>query len=69
MWIRAVVFVALTALSAAPPEPRPIVLSFQHGADAYSGTIDTELWALAPTTILERNPNATSDADNDGGES
>ena len=44
-------------------------ISFQQGADGYSGTVDTEIWALAVNTILESNPNASSDADNDGGES
>lgn len=43
--------------------------AFQQGVDGYSGTIDTEIWALAPNTILADNPNASSDADNDGGES
>ena len=46
-----------------------VTLSFQQGVEGYSGTIDTEVWALAATTILESNPNASSDADNDGGES
>ena len=44
-------------------------VTFQNGVDQYGGTIDTEIWALAPTTFLESNPNASSDADNDGGES
>ncbi len=44
-------------------------VSFQNGIDQYAGTVDTEIWALAPTTFLESNPNASSDADNDGGES
>ncbi|MFN7876082.1 MAG: DNRLRE domain-containing protein [Pirellula sp.] len=44
-------------------------LSFQQGVDDYSGTVDTEIWALAPNTILADNPNASSDSDNDGGES
>ncbi len=48
---------------------RSMKLSFQNGVDQYSGTVDTEIWALAPTTFLESNPNASSDADNDGGES
>lgn len=42
---------------------------FQNGIDGYQGTVDTEIWALAPTTLLESNPNASSDANNDGGES
>ncbi len=45
------------------------ICSFQQGVDGYTGTIDTEIWALAPNTILADNPNASSDADNDGGES
>jgi hypothetical protein len=44
-------------------------VTFQEGVEGYSGTVDTEIWALAPTTFLESNPNASSDADNDGGES
>lgn len=43
--------------------------SFQQGVEGYTGTIDTEIWALAPNTILSDNPNASSDSDNDGGES
>lgn len=56
----------LLALGAAP-ERRTV--SFQQGVDGYQGTVDTEIWALATTTILEANPNASSDANNDGGES
>ncbi|MEM7559112.1 MAG: DNRLRE domain-containing protein [Planctomycetota bacterium] len=44
-------------------------LSFQNGFDGYKGTVDTEIWALAPKTFLHKNPNASSDANNDGGES
>ena len=43
--------------------------SFQQGVNGYRGTVDTEIWALAPHTILESNPNSSTDADNDGGES
>jgi hypothetical protein len=43
--------------------------SFRNGVNDYDGTVDIELWALAPTTVLDTNPNATSDANNDGGES
>lgn len=46
-----------------------VCISFQQGVDGYAGTVDTELWALAANTILESNPNASSDANNDGGES
>jgi hypothetical protein len=45
------------------------VVSFQQGVAGFAGTKDTEIWALAPKTILTANPNASSDADNDGGES
>src|SRR5262245_31134888 len=51
------------------PAPKHTVITFQHGVNGYSGTVDTEIWALAPTTIMESNPNASSDANNDGGES
>jgi hypothetical protein len=44
-------------------------VTFQSGVNGYDGTVDIELWALAPTTILDSNPNATTDANNDGGES
>ena len=50
-------------------QSRTSKVRFQNGVDQYSGTIDTEIWALAPSTFLESNPNASSDADNDGGES
>ena len=43
--------------------------TYQAGVNDYDGTVDVELWALAPTTILDTNPNATTDANNDGGES
>lgn len=44
-------------------------LSFQQGVEGYQGTVDTEIWALAPKTLLNDNPNASSDGNNDGGES
>lgn len=44
-------------------------IAFQQGINGYEGTVDTEIWALAVKTILNANPNASSDADNDGGES
>ncbi|XZE17724.1 DNRLRE domain-containing protein [Pirellulaceae bacterium SH449] len=46
-----------------------ITRSFQQGVEGYQGTVDTEIWALAPNIILADNPNASSDSDNDGGES
>jgi hypothetical protein len=47
----------------------PTVLSFRNGVNGYRGTVDAEIWALATTTILNSNPQVTSDANNDGGES
>jgi hypothetical protein len=44
-------------------------VEFQQGANNYKWAVDSEIWALAPNTILESNPNASSDANNDGGES
>ncbi len=44
-------------------------LAFQQGVNGYTQASDTEIWALAPNTILESNANASSDANNDGGES
>ncbi|MFN9160188.1 MAG: DNRLRE domain-containing protein [Planctomyces sp.] len=46
-----------------------VTVAFQQGVNGYRGTVDTEIWALAPHTILESNPNSSTDADNDGGES
>jgi hypothetical protein len=43
--------------------------SFQYGVDGYSGTTDIELWQVSPDKCLEGNPNATTDAQNGGGES
>jgi hypothetical protein len=51
------------------PPPRVSRLTFQSGVEGYDGAVNIELWALAPTTILDSNPNATTDANNDGGES
>lgn len=44
-------------------------LSFQQGVGGYQGTVDTELWEVAPTKVLEKQGTMTSDADNGGGES
>jgi hypothetical protein len=44
-------------------------VAFQNGMNGYEGTIDIEIWAVSPNTCLEGNPSASSDADNDGGES
>jgi hypothetical protein len=59
----------VNAPGASSESARRTTVSFQQGVGGYSGTVDTEIWALAVNTILESNPNASSDADNDGGES
>ena len=51
------------------PTPRRTTVAFQNGVKGYEGTIDVEIWAVSPNTCLEGNPNASSDANNDGGES
>ena len=51
------------------PPSRISRASFQSGVAGYDGTVDIELWALAPTTVLDSSPNATTDANNDSGES
>jgi hypothetical protein len=56
----------VTAVPAAEPTSR---VTFRQGVGDYASTVDTEIWFLAPNTILESNPNASSDANNDGGES
>jgi hypothetical protein len=56
-------------IAADKPAPGKTALIFQNGVNGYEGTIDIEIWAVSPNTCLEGNPNASSDADNDGGES
>lgn len=73
-WLLLIVTQFVTARSGIADDP-PLTLdggreiSFQQGVAGYEGTVDTEIWALAPKTLLNDNPNASSDADNDGGES
>lgn len=61
--------VSLTFGTEESPGVARVTGSFQNGVSGYSGSIDSEIWALAPTTILDGNGNASADADNDGGES
>ena len=54
----------------ASPQPESTrTYEFQQGVNNYEGAVDTEIWALAPTTLLDKNGNASTDANNDGGES
>jgi hypothetical protein len=55
--------------AAVPPQAAKQTITFQDGVNGYAGTIDVEIWAVSPNTCLEGNINASSDADNDGGES
>lgn len=59
----------LAGQSAATAADAEHEVSYQHGVAGYVGTLDIEVWELAPKTILNSNPNATCDANNDGGES
>jgi hypothetical protein len=63
------VLVLVGGLVAADPKVERQTLTFQQGVDGYLGTVDLEIWAVAPHTCLEGNINVSSDADNDGGES
>lgn len=67
--LSAVLLVKLLEEQPAPVPAKVEVRSFRDGENGYDGTVDSEIWALAPTTILESNPNASTDSDNDGGES
>lgn len=60
---------SLQAISADAPAATDKKITFQDGANGYAGTVDLEIWAVSPNTCLQGNPNASSDADNDGGES
>lgn len=42
---------------------------FQNGANGYAGTLDTEIWAIAPSKALDRQGTMTADGNNGGGES
>ncbi len=63
------ILLAPAVVSGSKPASRLAKASFQSGVGRYDGTVDIEVWALAPTTVLDTNPNATTDANNDGGES
>ncbi len=61
--------VLVTGMNAKAQESAVRTLRFQDGVTGYKGTVDLEIWAVSPHTCLNGNPNASSDADNDGGES
>jgi len=72
-FVAALLVVGLLALEPQPAQspaiPAKQRITFQNGVGGYSGSRDTEVWAVSPNTILEGNINASSDSDNDGGES
>ncbi len=70
-WVVIVVTVGYQALAVEERHKtsKTHVAEFRQGVAGYKHAFDTEIWALAPNTILESNPNASSDANNDGGES
>jgi hypothetical protein len=57
------------AVDAKTTQANKTIITFQDGLNDYSGTVDLEIWAVSPNTCLNGNINASSDADNDGGES
>jgi hypothetical protein len=66
----AVAVVVAAGVTAGPqPDGGKRTVTFQDGVNGYAGTVDVEIWAVSPNTCLEGNINASSDADNDGGES
>jgi hypothetical protein len=68
--ITAIALAGFTADVPAPPgSGAKRTVTFQEGVNGYTGTVDLEIWAVSPNTCLNGNPNASSDADNDGGES
>lgn len=58
----------LASGSAAEPSSARSI-TFIQGVDGYRGMTDVEIWALAPTTILQSNPQITVDQSNGGAES
>ncbi len=65
----ALALAALAGQKGDAPRSDKQTVTFQQGVNGYAGTVDVEIWAVAPNTCLEGNPNASSDSDNDGGES
>jgi len=63
----AIVMSTEASILCSPPKRQRV--TFQQGVNGYNGTVDIEIWAVAPNTCLEGNPNASTDANNDGGES
>jgi hypothetical protein len=65
--LAALTLVALAGLTAGDTDRRTV--TFQQGVNGYTGTVDLEIWAVSPNTCLEGNINASTDENNDGGES
>ncbi len=58
---------ASPSIAASPSKPR--ILEFQNGFDGYDAATDTEIWRIAPDTILDQQGTGTADGNNGGGES
>lgn len=73
--ILATLAVTVLATVALPADPTPVgsgqkrTVTFREGVNSNTGTVDLEIWAVSPNTCLNGNTNASSDANNDGGES
>jgi hypothetical protein len=67
--VAALAFAVAFAATAPAGDPARQTVTFQEGVNGYSGAVDLEVWAVAPNTCLNGNINASSDANNDGGES
>lgn len=62
----------LTLAKAKRPDKGQVVirrLDFQQGQSGYAGTVDTEIWAIAPSKSLFEQGTMTTDGNNGGGES
>lgn len=60
-----------TTVSASLPDApnRQGEVTFRNGEQGYSGTVDTEIWGIAPSKPLDRQGTMTTDGNNGGGES
>ncbi|HVL12426.1 MAG TPA: DNRLRE domain-containing protein [Gemmata sp.] len=67
--LAALALAAAFAAAAPAGDPDRQTVTFQDGLNGYAGTVDLEIWAVAPNTCLNGNINASTDANNDGGES
>ena len=62
---------SVTPIAVKPISSKPTrrQLAFQQGENGYQGTLDTEIWSIAPSKPLYRQGTLTTDGNNGGGES